>query len=101
MPVDSKAVLVVLFVQGILCGLYITTLTCCLRWLMFADDGWKYRKRMSWPMLIVTVVVSIFSLTALGFVVKLEFRFLRGGMVNPDLISNEVLVRVRIPKMFG
>jgi len=97
MHIDHKAVVVVLFVQAILCGLYITTFIHCLRWLIFADEGWKYRERINWPMLIATIIAFIFSSIALGLSVAMEFHVLRGVMTP----MNEVLVRVGTPKMFG
>ena len=102
MPVDLKeAAVVVLLVQAILCGVYISTLIHCLRWLIFADEGWKYRTRINWPMLIVTIVVSILSTIALVLNVTLESRVMRFGVGDPDTLSNEGLVRVRMPSMFG
>jgi hypothetical protein len=98
MSVDRKSLLILLIVQAILCGLFIATFTHCLRWLMFADEGWKYRKTMKWPMSIVTIIISTLALTTLGLTVKMEFRYLRG---NTYVALSEAFVRVRMPEMFG
>ena len=95
MPVDRVAILLLLLVQAILCGLYSTTLVHCLRWLMFADEGWKRRKRISWPMSIITILLSIFSSIALRLTVEWEFRYVRGD-IEFYLTATEDLARVRM-----
>ena len=40
-------------------GFYLTTLFHCLRWLVFADEGWKIRNKISWTMLTITLTICI------------------------------------------
>ncbi|TFK35755.1 hypothetical protein BDQ12DRAFT_725793 [Crucibulum laeve] len=51
------------FVEDILYGLYLATLLHCLRWLLYENEGWKLKKRVSiqWKMLISTMGIFIFS----------------------------------------
>ena len=58
-------------VQALLYGLYLVTLVHCLRWLLFADNGWSYRKDINRPMLIVTVVIFLLSTASLGMLLEL------------------------------
>ncbi|KAF8175134.1 hypothetical protein BJ912DRAFT_931242 [Pholiota molesta] len=36
----------------------------CLRWLVFADEGWKTRKRINWAMLSITIILWALSTTS-------------------------------------
>ena len=64
--------LIALFTQAALYGLYVATLIHCLRWLVFADDGWKLRDRFDKPVLITTIFVFLFSTMNLLFSLPLE-----------------------------
>ena len=48
-------------IHAILYGLYLATLVQCLRWLLFDDDGWKFRAHINWFMLTVTLFIFLFS----------------------------------------
>ncbi|TFK41510.1 hypothetical protein BDQ12DRAFT_733035 [Crucibulum laeve] len=52
---------VALFTASIATGLYLSTLLHCLRWLLFTDEGWKIRKKISWPFLIATLSLLVLS----------------------------------------
>jgi hypothetical protein len=58
-------------VQALLYGLYVATLVHCLRWLLYNDKDWSYRKDINWPMLAVTVVIFLLSTASLGLLLKL------------------------------
>ncbi|PPQ91765.1 hypothetical protein CVT25_000590 [Psilocybe cyanescens] len=58
-----------LFVSALFYGLYLTTLFHCLRWLIFTDDGWKVRKRISWTLL--TVTIAIWALSTISKVLEI------------------------------
>ncbi|KAM6499792.1 hypothetical protein JOM56_005300 [Amanita muscaria] len=46
-----------LLVQTSFYGLYMATFGVCLRWLLFADEGWRLRKPLDWPMLVATIII--------------------------------------------
>ncbi|TFK33659.1 hypothetical protein BDQ12DRAFT_670086 [Crucibulum laeve] len=52
-----------IFVEAILYGLYLATLLHCLRWMLYENEGWKIKRRISiqWTMLISTVAIFVFS----------------------------------------
>lgn len=50
-----------MFVVALFYGLYLSTLFHCLRWLIFTDEGWKIRKKISWTLLTVTVTLWALS----------------------------------------
>ena len=54
-------VLIELFAQAALYGLYISTLVHCLRWLVYTDDGWKLRDRVNKLMLITAILIFFLS----------------------------------------
>lgn len=57
----------VTFVNALLYGLYFSTFLHCIRWLLFADEGWKLRGRkdIPWSMLVATLLLFFFSLASL------------------------------------
>ena len=75
MLVDPKTILIELLMQAVFGGLYLVSLAHCLRWLVIADEGWKWRKKINWPFLIITILV--FTLTTIGFaiIVKWELHY--------------------------
>ena len=103
MPIDRKFVPAVLLVQAILSGLEIATFAHCIRWLLFADEGWERRKKINWTTTIVTIFVGAFSATTLALNVKEELLYL-GGRVVDDLLSDIedfLLVRILHQIWFG
>ena len=59
------------FVQTLLYGIYVTTLVHCLRWLLLDDEGWTLRRRMSWFILIISILLFLFSTADLALSLKL------------------------------
>jgi hypothetical protein len=57
-----------IFAGTLFYGLYLSTLFHCLRWLVFADEGWKVRNKISWTMLAITIILFVVTTinTALG-----------------------------------
>ncbi|KAF8178727.1 hypothetical protein BJ912DRAFT_1146209 [Pholiota molesta] len=49
------------FVSALFYGLYLSTVFHCLRWLVFADEGWKMRRRINWAMLSITIILWALS----------------------------------------
>ncbi|KAF9450645.1 hypothetical protein P691DRAFT_809928 [Macrolepiota fuliginosa MF-IS2] len=56
------------FTAALAFGVYLATLAFTFRWLLFADEGWKRRKIISWPMVSMTIfiLVAIMAHTALA-----------------------------------
>ncbi|TFK38789.1 hypothetical protein BDQ12DRAFT_735423 [Crucibulum laeve] len=52
-----------IFVEAIFYGLYLATLLHCMRWMLYENEGWKLKKRISiqWTMLISTVAIFVCS----------------------------------------
>ncbi|KAF9450649.1 hypothetical protein P691DRAFT_773734 [Macrolepiota fuliginosa MF-IS2] len=48
---------VVVFSAALLFGFYFATLLSCIRWLLFTDRGWEWRKVIDWPIVIVTFLI--------------------------------------------
>ena len=53
--------IVALFVAALATGAYLSTLAYCLRWLLFSDQGWKFRKPIDRTMLTITLVLFALS----------------------------------------
>lgn len=60
-----------LFTQAVLYGLFLASFVHCLRWLLYADDGWRLKTNINWPMLTVTVLVFLFSTVDLALSVPI------------------------------
>ena len=76
-------------IQAILFGLYFTTFLLCLRWLIFADEGWVMRKAIKWPMLTVTIIIFVFSVMDLS----LSLEETLATSQSPDLIGIIIVSR--------
>ncbi|KAM6499094.1 hypothetical protein JOM56_004602 [Amanita muscaria] len=88
----GELVIIPLFVQAILYGLYLASLVHCLRWLIFNDQGWTPRRHINWFMLSTTII--IFSLLTIDF--GLELRMAIGPALEVNVVEYErqnVIVR--------
>lgn len=47
------------FVAGLFLGIYLISLTFANRWLIFTDDGWKFKGTIQWFTLIVTNAIAV------------------------------------------
>jgi hypothetical protein len=81
-----------LIVQAILSGLYTTSFFHCLRWLVFADEGWERRKKIQWPMLVIALFIYALALINFAIMVKWELSFLRGTIAEFYLSSSQGLL---------
>jgi hypothetical protein len=45
------------FTGGLAFGLYFATLLACLRWLLFADEGWKFKPSIRWGIVVITFLI--------------------------------------------
>ena len=49
--------------QALATGAYFASFLVCLRWIIFSDDGEKLCKGISWPFLIITMILFVFYIT--------------------------------------
>jgi len=65
-PIDQNVAMI--FTDALLYGIYFMTFLHCIRWLVFADEGWKLRKKkdIHWAMVIATLLLFSFSLANLA-----------------------------------
>lgn len=66
------------FTAALALGIYLATLAFTVRWLLFADEGWKKRKVINWSMVFVTAFIFVLTMayTALdlkGVMDKIRF----------------------------
>ncbi|KXN92330.1 hypothetical protein AN958_08561 [Leucoagaricus sp. SymC.cos] len=57
MPIPLPQSVAVSFTGGLAFGIYFATLLICLRWLLFGDQGWKFKKTIRWGILVVTFLI--------------------------------------------
>ncbi|KAM6502913.1 hypothetical protein JOM56_002890 [Amanita muscaria] len=68
------------FLQAILFGLYLASLAHCLRWQILDDEGWRLRKKISWAMLIVAVLLFLFSTIDLAISLYMTIAAVQGDI---------------------
>lgn len=56
--------------RALMAGAYLASFLLCLRWLIFSDDGGNLRKGISWPFLIITVILFALILTDFAITVQ-------------------------------
>src|ERR1700759_2944427 len=78
----QKIAVISLFMLSVFYGFYIATLLHCLRWLIYTDDGWKRRDRISKIMLTTTILIFLLSTINLGINLQYALAFL--GVKNWD-----------------
>lgn len=49
------------FTAALALGIYLATLAFTIRWLIFSDEGWKRRKVIQWPMVLVTIYIFVLT----------------------------------------
>ena len=87
-PPPEIAELITLFTQAALYGLYVAAMIHCLRWLLFADEGWKQRKRIDKFMLIAAIL--IFLLSTANLVLLLPYQFYVLGADTQWSVAEEI-----------
>ncbi|KAF9446495.1 hypothetical protein P691DRAFT_776811 [Macrolepiota fuliginosa MF-IS2] len=50
------------FTAALIFGMYLITLLFCFRWLLFDDDGWNLRERISWTTVLTAFLIFAFNL---------------------------------------
>lgn len=75
------------FVSALVYGLYLSTVLHCLRWLIFADEGWKLRRRICWMTVTITILICVLSTMSRA----LDLRSSMITMENEDKPSRDAL----------
>ncbi|KIL59928.1 hypothetical protein M378DRAFT_131077 [Amanita muscaria Koide BX008] len=76
-------------VRAILFGLYSASFIHCVRWLLFEDEGWRVRKKVSWSLVTTTLLIFFLSMGLLcaGWMK----RFGASGRLRPVIWSLDIL----------
>ncbi len=56
-------IITALFVGALGTGMYLCTFAYALRWLLFSDQGWKRREKISWKILTLTLAMCALTCT--------------------------------------
>lgn len=48
---------IVSFTGALAFGLYLTTHLICLRWLLFVNEGWEFKKSTRWGIVFITFLI--------------------------------------------
>lgn len=67
---DPDIRVIAAFMNTFLYGLYVSTLAHCIRWLLFRYEGWKLRKQINIPLLLITIYSSIVVTVNAGMVLQ-------------------------------
>ncbi|KIL60824.1 hypothetical protein M378DRAFT_904536 [Amanita muscaria Koide BX008] len=67
---DPDIRVIAAFMNTFLYGLYVSTLAHCIRWLLFRYEGWKLRKQINIPLLVITIYSSIVLTVNAGMVLQ-------------------------------
>ncbi|KAM6499773.1 hypothetical protein JOM56_005281 [Amanita muscaria] len=79
----TESFVTALLVQTSFYGLYMATFGICLRWLLFADEGWRLRKTLDWPMLVATTLIFASYTVGLGAYARLTMESVTGLALIP------------------
>ncbi|KAF5352620.1 hypothetical protein D9756_006196 [Leucocoprinus leucothites] len=71
----------VTFISALVGGVYITSVAFCYRWLFFADEGWKLRKKIYWVTVVATSIIFLLNVIYPAI-------FLRGVMEMVKLLED-------------
>ncbi|KAF8330642.1 hypothetical protein F5887DRAFT_999715 [Amanita rubescens] len=76
--------IIAMTMQALVTGAYLTSFLMCLRWLVLSDDGGSLRKRINWPIFIITVVLFSLCVTELSISLHVTLLISEGhGIGNP------------------
>ncbi|KAM6497493.1 hypothetical protein JOM56_007966 [Amanita muscaria] len=67
---DPDIRVIAAFMNTFLYGLYVATLAHCIRWLLFRYEGWKLRKQINIPLLVITIYSTIILTVNAGMVLQ-------------------------------
>jgi len=76
------------FIAALFFGLYLASLLPCLRWLIWADEGWKLRKNIHWTILGIALFIFACSTANVGIVLNSLILEIPHPKVDPKLVPN-------------
>ena len=81
--------IIAITLEASLAGVYFALFLLCLRWLIFSDDGATLRKPIHRPFLIITLILFVFTMTALGVGLQMVLIFSHGASIMsiPSIIN--------------
>ena len=102
-PPQVVRALIQLFMQAALYGLYVATLIHCLRWLVYTNDGWKLRDRVSNKLiLITTILIFLFSTGNLVLMLPIPLFFIGDfGDRGSNILSMVPVAAIAVCKYHG
>lgn len=65
-PVKLQHSIAVILTHGIFFGLYFVTVCFANRWLIFTDEGWRIRRRVSWVMVAIVNLLGALSVVSVA-----------------------------------
>lgn len=78
------------FAFGLFFGIYLITVAFANRWLLFVDEGWKWRTSINWYMVVITNLIFALQTAAVGIAVNgaiSEARFVEEGHKPSEYIE--------------
>ncbi|PFH49355.1 hypothetical protein AMATHDRAFT_63426 [Amanita thiersii Skay4041] len=82
MSTPIGAMIIATFTQSLLFGIYLPTCIHCVRWLVFTDVGWKFRKDIKWVMLSATLSIFVLMTLNVTFAIKASLDLLTKGIMR-------------------
>lgn len=74
------------FISSVFFGLYLASLFACIRWLIWADEGWKRRENIHWPTLAVALFIFACSTASIGIILNGLLKEVTNPIVHPKPI---------------
>ncbi|KAJ3560055.1 hypothetical protein NP233_g11083 [Leucocoprinus birnbaumii] len=71
-PLLLSQSLATMFLAGLCLGIYLVSFGFANRWLLFTDEGWKFRKKPRWVMVAMTNLIAVLTITAAGLTVHIS-----------------------------
>lgn len=102
-PVKLQHSVAVIFTGGVFFGLYIITVCFANRWLIFADGGWKFRKRVSWSMVTIVNILGLMTLANVSvslWSLMSETAFVEAGHRPEDYVDPPWDAVVKVKALF-
>lgn len=73
------------FTAALALGFYLCTFVFTIRWLLFADEGWRLRKIINQQMVVVTIFIFALTMAFTALDLKGDIDQIRLLMSNPDV----------------
>lgn len=87
LKITSTDRILALFIAAVATGVYLCTLSTCVRWLVYVDDGWRVRKQINKTWLSATL--AIFFLSSLHTTLAVTTTFFNIRTLETGVIIKE------------